>query len=161
MACFMIVGREEPLYELLLEPTLSRREDVARATQFILHGSLDLVDLQVWTNPATHLKLVDRHNDQFVSAYVTPSGTRFLLLHDGRSDDSIKAFFVDVHELFVKVCFSKQACFAHTRHGHAHLPLTQVLLNPLYSPDSRIESKEFDSKARALAKRTLGYRIDA
>lgn len=53
MACFMVVGREEPLYELLLEPTLSRREDVARATQFILHGSLDLVDLQVWTNPST------------------------------------------------------------------------------------------------------------
>ena len=162
MACFMIVGREEPLYELLLEPTLSRREDVARSTQFILHGSLDLVDLQIWTNPATHLKLVDRHNDQFVSAYVTPSGTRFLLLHDGRSDDSIKAFFVDVHELFVKVCFSKlgMSC-SHSPQTRAQLPLTQVLLNPLYSPDSRIESKEFDSKARALAKRTLGYRIDA
>ena len=55
MACFMVIGREEPLYELLLEPTLSRREDVARATQFVLHGSLDLVDLQVWTNPVTYV----------------------------------------------------------------------------------------------------------
>ena len=53
MATFMVVGKNEPLYELSLEASVAKREDIMRASQFILHGSLDLVDLQIWTNPAT------------------------------------------------------------------------------------------------------------
>lgn len=49
------------------------------------------------------LRPTPRLQDQFVSAYATPSGMRLLLLHDGRSDDAIKAFFTDAHELLVKV----------------------------------------------------------
>ena len=29
---------------------------------------------------------------------------KFVLLHEARNDDGIKAFFVDVWELYVKVC---------------------------------------------------------
>lgn len=46
---------------------------------------------------------VDRFNNLLVSAYVTPSGARFLLLHDGKSDDAIRGFFGDVHELYLRV----------------------------------------------------------
>lgn len=38
-----------------------------------------------------------------VTAFVTPGNARFLLLHDGRSDDSIKAFFTEVYELYLRV----------------------------------------------------------
>lgn len=38
-----------------------------------------------------------------VTAFVTPGNARFLLLHDGRSDDSIRAFFMEVYELYLRV----------------------------------------------------------
>ncbi len=31
-------------------------------------------------------------------SYCTAGNCKFLLLHDGKSDDSIKSFFSDVHE---------------------------------------------------------------
>jgi hypothetical protein len=46
---------------------------------------------------------VDRFNNLQVTAYVTAGGTRFLLLHDGKNDDSIRAFFTEVHELYLRV----------------------------------------------------------
>jgi hypothetical protein len=33
-----------------------------------------------------------------VCSYCTAGNCKFLLLHDGKSDDSIKSFFTDVHE---------------------------------------------------------------
>jgi trafficking protein particle complex subunit 2 len=57
------------------------------------------------------------------------------MLHDGRNDDAVRAFFVEVHEVYVK-----------------------VLLNPFYMPNSRVESRDFDSRVKASAKRHLGYR---
>ena len=47
---FMIVGKEQPLYELDMS---GRREDVARMAQYVLHASLDMVDVNVWTTTAT------------------------------------------------------------------------------------------------------------
>lgn len=35
------------------------------------------------------------------------------------------------------------------------------MLNPFYTPDARIESREFDARVKALVKRHLGYRVDA
>ncbi len=46
---------------------------------------------------------VDRFNNLLVTAFVTPGNARFLLLHDGRSDDNIKLFFMEIYELYVKV----------------------------------------------------------
>jgi len=83
----------------------------------------------------SYLKVVDRHNELLVSAYVTPGGGRFMLLHDGRNDDGIRGFCAEVHELYVK-----------------------VLLNPFYTPHTRIESRDFDARVRALARRYIGYR---
>jgi hypothetical protein len=49
------------------------------------------------------LQTVDRFNNLLVTAFVTPGNARFLLLHDGRSDDSIRAFFSEVYELYLRV----------------------------------------------------------
>lgn len=38
-----------------------------------------------------------------VSAFTTAAHVRFLLLHDGRSDDLVKSFFRDVYELYLRV----------------------------------------------------------
>lgn len=87
------------------------------------------------SSPCSYLKVVDRHNEQMVSAYLTPGGTRFMLLHDARNEEGIKAFFLELHELFIK-----------------------QMLNPFYVPNSAISSKDFDARARAAARKFLGYR---
>ena len=93
---FVIVGGNQGvLYEL----DFLAKPDHARAASFLLHSALDMVDLTVWTTSTTFLKVVDRHNEQLVSAYVTPGGARLLLLHDARNDDGIRAFFNEVHEV--------------------------------------------------------------
>ena len=36
---------------------------------------------------------------------------KFVLLHEGKNDDGIKSFFMDVWELYVKVSFSSNAIY--------------------------------------------------
>jgi len=55
-----------------------------------------------------------------------------MLLHGGKSEDSIKNFFSDVYELYVK-----------------------LLMNPFYAYDTPITSKAFDTRVRAIARRYL------
>ncbi|GMF21411.1 unnamed protein product [Phytophthora fragariaefolia] len=100
MSMFVVVGSKEPLYKMEMR---ARREESAHVDEFVLHAALDLVDELMWTTPAMALKVVDRFNDQLVSAFVTASGVKFLLLHETRNDDTVKAFFHEVHELYVKV----------------------------------------------------------
>lgn len=71
--------------------------------QFVLHAALDAVDEQIWTTTSMHLAQVDNFNQLRVSAYVTAAQMKFLLLHDGKSEDAIKAFFKDVYEVYLKV----------------------------------------------------------
>ena len=79
------------------------------------------------------MKVIDRFEDKLVSAFVTPSGQYFLLLHhSNRSEESIRNFFVEIHEIYVK-----------------------HLLNPFYVPDSPVLSMHFDLHVRALSKRYL------
>lgn len=72
-----------------------------------------------------------------MSAYVTQGGKTFLLLHNGKSEDAVRAFFTEVHELYVK-----------------------FLMNPFYNAgnetnDAPIISPYFDSQVRAFAKKLL------
>ena len=75
---------------------------------------------------------MDRFNDQNVFAFVTASGVRFLLLHEGRNEEAVRNFFNEVYELYVK-----------------------LLLNPFYQYDTPILSPSFDQRIRALARRYL------
>jgi trafficking protein particle complex subunit 2 len=54
---------------------------------------------------------------------------KFMLLHETRNDDGIRAFFNDVWECYVK-----------------------TLLNPFYAVDKAIKSTVFENKVKAIAK---------
>lgn len=139
---FLIVGRDAPIFEFDMS---NKREEVARSSQYILHAALDMVDAHLRT-PAqtnTYLKVIDRHGEIMVSAYVTPGGLSLLLLHShahsyAPSEENVKSFFVEVHELYIK-----------------------ALLNPFYTPYSRLDGstcREFDARVRAAARKHLSYR---
>ncbi|KAI4965180.1 hypothetical protein ZWY2020_055268 [Hordeum vulgare] len=133
--CFVIVSKNDiPIYDAEVG-SAPKKEDQAYQHQFILHAALDVVQDLAWATSAMFLKSVDRFNDLVVSVYVTAarsSHTRFMLLHDSRSEDGIKSFFQEVHELYIK-----------------------IFLNPLYLPGSRITSSHFNTKVRALARKYL------
>ena len=167
---FIIVGHlGMPIYELL-DFAGTKREDLARNSQFLLHAALDSVDLSAASASATstYLKVVDRHNEQLVSAYITPGGARFLVLHDARN------------EVRLAVCAlgsSVLGCLCLTHASlplpHTHTPLQEgirafcnevhemyvkILLNPFYTPGSRIDSTDFDQRVQQIARRYVGYK---
>jgi hypothetical protein len=96
----------------------------------VLHASLDAVDDAEWNTSSMHLGVVDRFNNLQVSAFTTASRTRFLLLHEGKSDDAVKSFFKGIYELY----------------------LSKAALNPFFDPTSKITCREFHSKVKQLAR---------
>jgi len=108
----VIVGKNEPLYEaeFLKRGAVPSSDAVTRQNYFVLHSALDLVENVAWTTNQMFLKVVDKVNHQQVSCYLTAGNIKFMLLHGGKNEDSIKNFFQEVYELYVKVrCL---LCFA-------------------------------------------------
>eukprot|EP00300_Choanocystis_sp_HF-7_P007304 c15212_g1_i2.p1 GENE.c15212_g1_i2~~c15212_g1_i2.p1 ORF type:complete len:138 (+),score=34.37 c15212_g1_i2:44-457(+) len=129
---FFIVGNNDcPLYQADLTAQ-SKGDDTAHLNEFIAHAALDMVDDVVWTTKDMYLKVVDSFNEFQVSAFVTASSARFLMIHKARPDESLKHFFFEVYELFIK-----------------------MIMNPFYPINSPITSPVFDSKVRNLARRYL------
>ena len=87
--------------------------------------------LNFFFNPLQYVSN-EQVNHQQVSTFLTAGNVKFMLLHGGKSEDSIKNFFNDVYELYVK-----------------------LLMNPFYAYDTPITSKAFDTRVRAIARRYL------
>ncbi|KAF8520115.1 transport protein particle complex subunit [Gautieria morchelliformis] len=100
--------------------------------QMIANASLDVVEEVMRTNNAMYLKAVDKFNEWTVSAFVTPGNMKFVLLHDSKNEEGIRAFFLDVWELYVK-----------------------TMMNPFHTAYTPIRSSTFDTRVRASAKKHL------
>ena len=109
----------------------AQKEEQAHLHQFVLHAALDLVDERQWESSAMNLKCVDKFSE-YVSAFVTAGQARLLLLHAQRNDEGIKAFFHEVHELYLR-----------------------IILNPFHDSTTPITSPAFNAKVRALARKHL------
>lgn len=123
---------DRPVFEATFPAALSGKHNIVE--QLVLNAALDMLDEAQWTSKDMYLRVVDRYNDQLVSAFLTPSGFRFLLLHDGRHEDGVKPFFTDLHDLF-----------------------TKTLLNPLYDErnSAAITSTAFHDRVVVLARKHL------
>ncbi|CCO27296.1 Trafficking protein particle complex subunit 2 [Rhizoctonia solani AG-1 IB] len=71
----------------------------------IANASLDVIEDVMKVNGGMYLKAVDKFNEWTVSAFITPGNMKFILLHDGKNEESggIKNFFMELWELYVKV----------------------------------------------------------
>ncbi|KAL9074773.1 MAG: hypothetical protein Q9161_002142 [Pseudevernia consocians] len=86
---FCIVGtRDQPVFELEFGTSKQGGDGVARFSQearhmnpFIVHSSLDFVDELQWTNNQMYLKRIDQFASSHISTFITPTSTRFMLLH--------------------------------------------------------------------------------
>ncbi|VDD95670.1 unnamed protein product [Enterobius vermicularis] len=133
---FVIVGHnDQPLFEIefpVVDPKKKREPDTRHLNQFIAHASLDIVDEQIITSSQMYFKLIDKFNEWFVSAFVTASRIRFVMLHTQKNDEGIRQFFQEMYEMYIK---------------HS--------MNPFYSIDSPIESTNFNEKAVFYGKKYL------
>ncbi|KAF5363907.1 hypothetical protein D9756_000864 [Leucocoprinus leucothites] len=100
--------------------------------QMIANASLDVIEDLVRKENAMYLRTVDKFNEWTVSAFVTPGNVKFVLLHEAKNDDGIRAFFMEVWELYVK-----------------------AQLNPFHRAQGVIRSGVFDGRVRATAKKHL------
>lgn len=140
---FVIVGKNEPLFEAEIDPAAANtsggggsgggaNELSTRQNYFVLHSAIDLVEKTAWTTNGMYLKVVDKVNHQQVSTFLTAGNIKFMLLHGGKSEESVKNFFNEVYALYVKLS-----------------------MNPFYKYDTPITSTAFDSRVRASARAYL------
>lgn len=137
-------------------------QNLKELNPFILHASLDIIeDLQWKTNPNSqtgnvggsggflrsrnvantdncYLGKVDHFYGLVITAYLTYSGMKLVMVHGNLTgdvqidDNAVKAFYQEVHELYIK-----------------------TLMNPFYQINDPITSPAFDSRVRALARKYL------
>lgn len=147
----VIVGKDDKPLLIQDLSTPGWRPDPPHLASFVAHQALDIIEDIVWSNSSIYLKEVDVFDCLAVSAYVTCSHVKFLLITGAPgwtmpganpsqagampsppSCETIRAFLKDIHELYCK-----------------------QLLNPLYMPNETIVSKEFYSRVEKIAKKHL------
>ncbi|KAF9534418.1 transport protein particle complex subunit [Crepidotus variabilis] len=100
--------------------------------QMIANASLDVIEDEMRKQNLMYFKSIDKFNEWTVSAFVTPSNMKFVLLHEGKNDDGIRLFFMEVWELYVKTA-----------------------MNPFQTAHTAVRSSVFDTRVRNSARKYL------
>lgn len=133
MVYFCIVTRDDGLiYDKDID--LADKIRVNAIAQFVVHASLDMVDIKSDLCSDMFLGKVDEFGAYHISAFVTATRTRFLLLFDPSllSENAISAFFNGARTLFAK---ARQ--------------------NPFYADGEVLASDWFDAEIAKCANATL------
>jgi hypothetical protein len=110
---------------------MKKDDDTVVFKQFMLHSSLDILDELKWQNNQFSFKAIDTVSKYTVSAFVSAGVVKMLLLHEGKSEDSIKSYFQEIYEYYIK-----------------------SLLNPFYELNSSLD-KNFGDKVGILSAKWL------
>ncbi|TGZ55709.1 Trafficking protein particle complex subunit 2 [Temnothorax longispinosus] len=151
---FAIVGHaDNPLFEIEFNNAGkdAKKEDHSHLNQFIAHAALDLVDEHTWKTTNMHLKVVDKFNQWFVSAFVTATHIRFVMVHDSKNEDGIKNFFNEMYETYIKV---ERQCGLVVERQTRNLR-NQYSMNPFYKLNTPIKSLGFEKKAQLYGRKYL------
>ncbi|KAL3311406.1 Trafficking protein particle complex subunit 2 [Cichlidogyrus casuarinus] len=111
--------------------------------QFRAFASLDQINEKLRFSETPYLKNVDKFNEWFVNAFISPAreyktypidfeGLKFILLHSGLADDKIKSFFYDSYETYIKYS-----------------------INPFYKHGGEINSPSFSKRILDIAQKYL------
>lgn len=138
---FTIIGTDDtPVYELEIgtyhqsgNGTPHLPKELREMEQFIVNSSLDILQDKQFKNNKIFTKDLDSLYGYQICSYLTQGNGKFMILTDLKNrEESIRQFFIEIHELYVK-----------------------NLLNPFYQINAPITSELFDSRVRTLAKRYL------
>ena len=95
----MIVSKEDfPVYDVMVNTLVKSNQygnqnaqqnmgGNSQLFEFILNAAMDPVEIFQWKNNNMYLKNVDKYKELTVHCLITPSNAKFLLLHEGRSED--------------------------------------------------------------------------
>lgn len=137
MSCnyyFAIVSRTNTLlYETQFFNVKKQPEgDSLFFKQLVANAALDMVEEFQWRTKNMFLRCVDRYEQWFVSAFVTPSLAKFVLVYDRMNEQEIRHFFAEVLEMFIK-----------------------YTMNPFYEDGAKIDSERFAEKVRIYGRKYL------
>jgi trafficking protein particle complex subunit 2 len=125
--------------------------------RFLLYAALDALEVARWRIPSTFLGVIDVYGEWMVTAFLSLSDERFLLLHDVRGDEAtLKAFLNEVHEAWIKTVQQNPFYLRGYDRKRDELGGTSPLIDSLLSMDLKGKLPKtmnaFDLRVRVLAK---------